>query len=85
MGGFVIQKYLEEQRLPRRSLVFTITFWALSMALKIARRHPLTFAKVNPTLSLFPVISTPHWHARRLFARMCPKYSLVAYWKQDAG
>ena len=40
--------------------------------LRIARRQPLAFAKVNLTLGLIPVIPPPpNWRARRSFRRMC--------------
>src|SRR5512147_2140372 len=53
MGGFVIQKYLEDHTAPGAVLLSSPPpAGLLGTTLRIARRRPLAFAKVNFTLSL---------------------------------
>jgi pimeloyl-ACP methyl ester carboxylesterase len=82
MGGFVIQKYLEEHGAvgavllsspPPAGLVRTIV--------RIARRRPLAFARANITLSLQPVIATPQLAREAFFSPDFPDDELRAYWR----
>jgi pimeloyl-ACP methyl ester carboxylesterase len=83
MGGFIIQKYLEERTAPAAVLLSSPPpAGLLGTALKIARRRPLAFAKVNLTLSLLPVIATPQLAREAFFSEDLPDDRLLAYWKQ---
>jgi alpha-beta hydrolase superfamily lysophospholipase len=54
----------------------------LPAALQNARRHPLIFARVNLTLSLFPLVATPQLAREAFFSEELPEEQLVGYWKQ---
>src|SRR5512144_1448271 len=60
MGGFIIQKYLEDHDAPRAVLLSSpAPGGLLPTILRIARRRPWVFARANLTLSLRPLIATP--------------------------
>ena len=60
MGGFIIQKYLEDHDAPAAVLLSSASpAGLLPTAIRTARRQPWVFAKVNLTLSLKPFIATP--------------------------
>jgi pimeloyl-ACP methyl ester carboxylesterase len=83
MGGFVIQKYLEDHDAPGAVLLSSPPpTGLLETALRIARRRPLVFAKVNLTLSLQPVIATPQLAREAFFSADFPDEELTIYWKQ---
>jgi pimeloyl-ACP methyl ester carboxylesterase len=82
MGGFIIQKYLEGHDAPGAVLLSSPGPAGLSRtALRIAKRSPLAFAKVNLTLSLSPVIATPQLAREAFFSDDLPEDQLWAYWK----
>ncbi len=69
MGGMVVQKYLEEHTAPGAVLLASVPpAGLLAATLRVARQQPLTFLKVNLTLSLYPVIGTPEKCRRFLFS-----------------
>ena len=69
MGGLVVQKYLENHPSPAGILLASVPpRGALATTLRIARRHPLIFAKANLTLSLFPLIATPQLAREAFFS-----------------
>ena len=83
MGGFIIQKYLEDHSAPGAVLLSSLPpAGLLPTALKIARRHPLIFARLNLTLSLSPMVSTPALAREAFFSEDLPEEELRAYWKQ---
>lgn len=83
MGGFIIQKYLEEHRAPAAVLLSSPSPAGLwRVAVKNARRHPLTFAKVNLTFSLFPLVATPALTREAFFSDDLPEEKLREYWRQ---
>ena len=83
MGGFIIQKYLEDRTAPAAVLLSSPSpAGLLPAALKNARRHPLIFARVNLTLSLFPLVATPQLAREAFFSEELPEEQLVGYWKQ---
>ena len=60
MGGLVVQKYLESHAAPAGVLLASVPpRGVLRTTLNIAGRHPLRFAAVNLTWSLYPLVSTP--------------------------
>lgn len=83
MGGFMIQKYLEDHAAPAAVLLSSPSpAGLLSVAVKNARRHPLIFAKVNMTFSLFPLVSTPVLAREAFFSDDLPEEKLREYWRQ---
>lgn len=67
MGGMVTQKYLERHAAPGGVLVASVPpKGVIDITLRLARQRPLTFAKVNATMSLWPFVSDPE-HAKALF------------------
>ena len=82
MGGFVIQKYLEDYDTAGAVLLSSPPPGGLvGTAVRIARRHPLVFAKVNLTLSLLPVIATPQLARDAFFSADVPDEELRSYWQ----
>lgn len=82
LGGFVVQKYLEDHDAPAGVLLSSPPpSGMLQPALRIARRRPLVFAKTNLTLSLAPVIATPELAREAFFSADFPDAELRGYWK----
>ena len=74
MGGFVIQKYLEDHEAAGAVLLSSPPpVGLLGTALRIARRRPFVFARVNLTLSLQPVIATPQLAREAFFSVRLPR------------
>ncbi len=83
MGGFIIQKYLEDHTHPGAVLLSSPSPAGLLPAtLRMARRRPLVFAKVNLTLSLFSLVATPRLAREAFFSEDLPDEQLLVYWKQ---
>ena len=83
LGGFVIEKYLETHSVPAAVLLTTPPPSGLLPAtLRIARRHPLVFARINLTLSLFPLVATPALAREAFFSKDLPEEQLLEYWGQ---
>ncbi len=67
MGGFLVQKYLEQHTAAGAILLAPIPpTGALRATLHILRHHPMPFVKGNISLSLAPLVATPEL-ARDLF------------------
>jgi pimeloyl-ACP methyl ester carboxylesterase len=83
MGGFIIQKYLEDHAAPAAVLLSSASpAGLLPTMLRIVRRHPLIFARVNLTLSLFPLVATPRLAREAFFSAGLAEEQLLAYWQQ---
>ena len=83
MGGFIIQKYLEDHVAPAAVLLSSPSpAGLLPTAIRTARRQPWVFAKVNLTLSLLPLIATPRLVGEAFFSNDLPDEQLREYWKQ---
>lgn len=83
MGGFIIQKYLENYSAPAAVLLSSApTAGFLPAAIRVARRRPLTFAKVNLTRSLFPLVATPDLAREAFFSDELSGELLLKYWEQ---
>ena len=83
MGAFVVLKYLEQHDAPAAILLSSPPpggLWRTS--LRIARRRPLAFARVNLTLSLRPVIATPELAREAFFSPDFPDEQLSGYWNR---
>lgn len=83
MGGFIIQKYLEDHDAPAAVLLSSPSpAGLLPTAFRIAQRHPLVFAQVNLTLNLLPLISAPQLVRETFFSNDLPDEQFLEYWKQ---
>lgn len=83
MGGFVIQKYLENHDIPGAVLLSSPPpTGLLATVLRIIRRQPLVFAKVNLTFSLLPVVATSQMAREAFFSADIPDEELFTYWKR---
>jgi alpha-beta hydrolase superfamily lysophospholipase len=83
MGGFIVQKYLQDHDAPGAVLLSSPSpSGLLPTAIRKAWRHPLAFAKVNLTLSLLPFIATPKLTRDAFFSEDLPDEQLMEYWKQ---
>lgn len=83
MGGFIIQKYLEDHDAPAAVLLSSASpAGLLPTAIRTARRQPWAFAKVNLTMSLLPMIATPELVGEAFFSDDLPEERLLEYWKQ---
>lgn len=82
-GGFIIQKYLENHTAPAAVLLSSApTAGFLPAAIRVSRRRPLTFAKVNVTRSLFPLVATPDLARESFFSDELSGELLLKYWEQ---
>jgi pimeloyl-ACP methyl ester carboxylesterase len=80
MGGFVVQKYLEEHAAPAGVLLNSAPSRGVARAtLRVACRQPLDFLKANLTLSLWPLIADPADARRALFSEGFPEQLLAKY------
>jgi pimeloyl-ACP methyl ester carboxylesterase len=83
MGGFIVQKYLENHSAPAAVLLSSASpAGLLPTAIRTARRQPWAFAKVNLTMSLLPMIATPELVGEAFFSKDLPEEQLLEYWKQ---
>ena len=83
MGGFIVQKYLENNDTPAAVLLSSPSpAGLLPTAIRTAWRQPWVFAKVNLTLSLRPLIATPQLVGEAFFSDDLPDEQLLQYWKQ---
>jgi pimeloyl-ACP methyl ester carboxylesterase len=83
MGGFIIQKYLEDHASPGAVLLSSPPpSGFLPAAIRVARRRPLTFAKVNLTLNLYTLVENPGLAREAFFSQNYPDELLVKYWGQ---
>jgi len=83
MGGLVVQKYLQMHGAPAGVLMASIPHTGvLQTALHLARRHPWLMAKVNATLSLYPLISSPGLAKELLFSHEMPPAQVDVFWRQ---
>src|SRR5512147_330689 len=73
MGGFIIQKYLEDHNVPAAVLLSSPSpAGLLPTAIRTARRQPWVFTKVNLTMSLKPFIATPQLVGEAFFSNDLP-------------
>ncbi len=83
MGGFIIQKYLENHNAPAAVLLSSPSpAGLLPTAIRTARRQPWAFTKITLTMSLLPMIATPQLVGEAFFSNDLPEEQLVEYWKQ---
>jgi pimeloyl-ACP methyl ester carboxylesterase len=83
MGGIVVQKYLELNETPAAVLLASAPPKGVVRATaRVAWRHPLAFLKVNLTLSMFPVVSTPRLAQEAFFSADMPEEKVKGYFSR---
>jgi pimeloyl-ACP methyl ester carboxylesterase len=83
MGGFIIQKYLEDHLTPGAVLLSSPPpSGFLPAAVRVARRRPVVFTRVNLTRSLSPLVATPRLAREAFFSDDLSDDLLLKYWKQ---
>ena len=74
LGGFVVQKYLEEVQLPKAILLASIApHGSISPTVRIMLRHPWPFTKIHFSLNLYPLISSTRLSHDLLFSDKFPQ------------
>lgn len=82
MGGFVLQKYLETHSSPAAILLATVPVnGAFRSALRIIKRFPMPFLKINFKFSLYEIVKTPELAAKILFSENYPFDNVVKHHK----
>jgi len=80
MGGLIVQKYLESHEAPAAVLLASVPpRGAAGATLRVARRHPLVFIKVNLTMSILPLVSAPELVREILFSADMPGNRVTSY------
>lgn len=80
MGGFVVQHYLTQHAPAAAILLASIRpTGVLRVTGRIARRHPVQFAKVNAELRLGPLVSTPALAGELFFSPEMPAEQVSSY------
>ncbi len=83
MGGFVIQKYLQDRSAPAAVLLASVPptgVWR--MVARMMRNQPLDVLRTNLTLSLWPAISDSDKARRLLFSPSVPLEKVSRYHRQ---
>ncbi len=82
MGGLVVQKYLTRHPAAAAALLASVPpgRGAWPAALRVARRHPVEFARMTLELSLYPVVSSPRIAADLLFSANLSSVEVQRYW-----
>lgn len=83
MGGLVVQKYLETHAASAAVLLASVPpAGALATTLRIARRHPLEFARVNLLMRLYPIVGTPQLTREAFFSASMAEEKVQGYFRQ---
>ncbi|WP_310772042.1 alpha/beta hydrolase [Mycobacterium sp. Z3061] len=80
MGGFVVQHYLTRHTAAGAILLASIRpSGVLRVTGRIARRHPVRFAKVNAQLRLGPLVDTPAMARELFFSAGMPEADVISF------
>lgn len=80
MGGFVVQHFLKRHNAAGAILLASIRpSGVLRVTARIARRHPVQFAKVNAQMRLGPLVATPTLARELFFSPGMPEGEVVGY------
>ncbi len=80
LGGAVVQKYLETHAAPAGILLASVpSAGILATTLRVIVHHPIEYAKLTLTLSLFPLVATPELAREFLFSNSLPETQVRAY------
>jgi pimeloyl-ACP methyl ester carboxylesterase len=83
MGGFVVQKYLENHTVPAAVLLASVPpQGAFRTTLRLAARHPIAFVQANLTLSLLPLVATAGLAQEAFFSKDLAEEKVLAYWSK---
>lgn len=83
MGGFIVQKYLEQHELPLAFLLASVpSFGAIKIVLKIIRHYPISFLQTGLQLRLFPIIKDRQITKRLLFSENVPAQLYQSYYNR---
>ncbi len=78
MGGAVAQRMIETVEAAALVLVASVPpAGALGAAMRLAQRHPATFARINLTLSLLPAVNTPALVRELLCSASTPEVTVL--------
>ncbi|WP_420630109.1 alpha/beta hydrolase [Candidatus Leptofilum sp.] len=83
MGGYVVQKYLEDVTLPGAILLASVPpqgVWRIT--LRSAWRFPWQFAKLNAKMSLYPLVETAELAQFHFFSSNMPAEQVKDYFAQ---
>lgn len=86
MGGFVVQKYLEQHPAAAGILMASVPpagVWRIT--LNMARHYPLRFLQTNLTMSLWPLTNTPELAREHFFSPDIPAADLQTYFQKLHG
>lgn len=82
MGGYLVQKYLETVTLPAAILLASVPpQGVIGTTLRIIRRFPGQFAKVNLKLSLYPLVETAALTRYHFFSTNMPQLQVQRYFE----
>jgi alpha-beta hydrolase superfamily lysophospholipase len=82
MGGFVVQKYLEDHKAPGAVLLASVPpFGILGGTLEVLKKFPGAFIKANLTLNLKYIIDTPKKFKYLMFSNRINDEDAVKYMK----
>lgn len=82
MGGMVVQKYLETHSAPAGVLMASLPpAGALATVLRLARRHPLIFLKLNLSANLYQMVATPALAREAFFSANMSDTLVNHYWQ----
>ena len=80
MGGYLVQKYLESVTLPGAILLASAPpRGVIGTTLRIARRFPGQFLKLNVKLSLYPLVETAALARHQFFSESMPEDQVERY------
>ena len=83
MGGYVVQKVLEQYTAPAAVLMATVpTAGTLSAIVRATLRHPVALTKVTLTMSMYPAVGTPELSKDLLFSDTMPDAQANAYFQR---
>ncbi|MBU2512057.1 lysophospholipase [bacterium] len=83
MGGFIVQKYLEQYSVPSAVLLAPAPAkGVLAATMRVLSKHPLAFLKANLTLSMYPIISTTALCKEFFFSSEMPDRDIARYHSQ---
>ena len=78
MGGYLVQKYMENHEVSAAVLVASVPIsGTFAASLRFARRHPLQFAKLLATMRLWPVVATEELAREFLFGTAMPQETVA--------
>lgn len=80
MGGGIIQKYLEKRAAPAGVLMASMPpSGILATAMRLLWRHPLIFARMNVSLSLYPMVEKPEYVREWFLSEAMPNEDVWRY------